>query len=362
MMDLYAVLGVERSATADDIKRAFRRLAHQLHPDKNPGDKQAEERFKEATHAYEVLSDPGARQRYDRMGAAAHAASEPRRTPAGQGVGEVFSEIFGDIFGKRGATVRERGKDRRLELEVDFRTAIFGGEQIVQVTRSQRCSGCRGTGARPGSAPQLCHACGGSGAIHVQQGVLEVNRRCNYCRGRGKIIAAPCAPCQGLGIIETPAQLRVKVPPGVEDGTTLRYAAEGEAGVGGGPPGDLRVVLNVAPHPIFERQGHDLHCELPVPLVDAALGAYVEVPTLDGRVRMRLPPGTQTGRVFRLRGKGVPLAGGEGRGDQHVTIVVEVPQNVGDRERALLEQLRACQSAGSYPRFEEFWQRVRDGD
>ena len=354
MRDFYEVLGVERSADTLAIKSAFRRLAHQFHPDKNPGDRGAEELFKEATQAYEVLTDIGLRERYDRLGPDGINGAARSRA---QSAKDVFSEIFGDIFGRRqGNTVREKGRDRAIEMTVDFRSAILGGERVVEIARGERCNGCRGTGARPGSVPQICHACGGTGGIRVQHSITSVHKLCAYCKGRGKVIGNPCPTCNGEGVSQSKQSIRVSLPAGVHNGAILRFGGEGEAGVGGAAPGDLHVTVTVVPHPVFTRDGEDIQCELPVTLADATLGLAVEVPTLDGRVRMRLPPGTQTGRVFRLRGKGVPRPSGE-RGDQHVRIFVETPTPSSDRERQLMEELARVQQNASYPMRAAFWKK-----
>jgi molecular chaperone DnaJ len=357
MRDLYEVLGIERTADTGAIKSAFRRLAHQFHPDKNPGDRIAEERFKEATHAYEVLSDDGLRERYDRLGLDGLNAGPRTRSQAAK---EVFSEIFGDIFGKRqGVPVREKGRDRSVELTIDFKSAVLGAERTVEVARGDRCDACRGTGAKPGSVPQICHACGGTGGVRVQHTITSMQKVCGFCRGRGKVIGNPCSTCGGDGMTQQKTQLRVTIPPGTENGALIRLSGEGEPGVAGAAPGDLHVTVTVEPHPAFTREGDDLVVELPVTLADAALGLSVEVPTLDGRVRMRLPPGTQTGRVFRLRGKGVPRPGGE-RGDQHVRVFVEVPQPSSDREKKLFEELERVQQDASYPLRAAFWKKLPD--
>lgn len=362
MRDFYEILDVSRDASAGEIKKAYRRLAHKYHPDKNPDDAAAEDRFKEASQAYEVLSDPKKRRKYDRFGPAAFSGSpgwgDVRSSPFGQSVGDVFSEIFGDFFGRKQKSKKERGRDRTYTLSIDFKTAVLGGERSIEVPRNERCSPCSGTGSKPGSSPQICHACGGSGDIRVQQGVLSVSKRCTYCRGRGKIITKPCQHCNGAGTLERMAQLRVRIPAGADNETTLRYAGEGETGHGGGDAGDLRVVLEVQPHPLFTRDGADLHCELPITMVDAALGAQIEVPTLDGKVRMTVPPATQSGSVFRLRGKGIARMSGGGRGDQHVVVVIETPQELGKKERAIVEKLRALEGRSHYPDHAAFWKKA----
>ncbi len=369
MRDLYEVLGVEREASGDEIKRAYRRLAHKYHPDKNPNDPAAEERFKEASVAYEVLSDEDKRRRYDRLGHAGVGTGGDGQgfggfggAAAGAGFGDVFSEIFGDFFGgKKGGKQRERGKDRRFTLAVDWQAAIHGAERTIDVPRTTKCQACSGTGSKPGSAPQICHACGGGGEIKVQQGLFTVSKRCTFCKGRGKIVTHPCKSCDGLGHSEQRTTLKVRVPPGADDGTTLRYPGEGEPGHGGGGPGDLLVVLSVEAHPVFKRQGADILVELPVSVREAALGAQVEVPTIDGRVRMRLPPGTQSGRVFRLRGKGAPALSGGERGDQHVTVVVETPQELTPVEQKIVEQLERLEHERHLPRRAAFWKNFPEG-
>jgi molecular chaperone DnaJ len=357
LRDLYEVLGVARDASADEIKKAYRRLAHKYHPDKNP-EPAAEERFKEASMAYEVLSDPDKRKKYDRLGAAAFGGA---RGPGPGGVppnfGDVFSEIFGDFFGRRDKREKKRGRDRAYSLAVDFRTAVFGGERLIDVMRTQPCRDCGGTGAEPGTAPQLCHACGGSGELKVQQGLFSVTKRCAYCKGRGRIIRKKCKNCEGAGIIDRKAQLKVHVPAGAGEGTVVRYAGEGEPGLNGGSAGDLRVVLRVEPHPIFKRDGADIQIELPVSFRDAVLGAQLVVPTLDGKVKMQLPPGTQSGRVFRLRGKGAPRLDGGERGDQHVTVVVETPQ-LREHERRLVDALANLDDDDHLPRRAAFWREA----
>lgn len=366
MSDYYDVLGVSRGATGDEIKTAYRRLAHKYHPDKNPGDKGAEERFKQTSEAYEVLSDPKKRRQYDRFGRVGGPGlggfGAGQGGAGAQGFGDVFSEIFGDFFGKkRSPHGRERGRDRTYTLNIPFITAALGGEQVIDVVRGTRCEPCSGTGAKPGTSPQLCQACGGSGEIRVQQGLFSVGKRCSYCRGRGRVINDPCKSCKGDGRIDRPTQLKVKIPPGADDGTTLRYSGEGEPGQNGGPPGDLRVVLEVTPHPVLTREGADIHCELPITFIEATLGGQVDVPTLHGRVRMKIPPGTQNGTVLRLRGKGTAKTAGGERGDQHVTVKVEIPQNLNAQERATVQGLSQLDDVRHHPLRQRFWRDVESG-
>lgn len=366
MRDLYEVLDLQRSASQSEIKKAYRKLAHQYHPDKNDGDERAEERFKEISQAYDVLGDEKKRQQYDRFGAAGMRGS-PFSGGAGfngggqgQGFGDVFSEIFGDFFGGRGRPggARTRGSDRTIRLKVDFRTAALGGERTLEIDRNKNCDTCTGTGAKPGSSPQICHACGGSGEIRVQQGLFSVSKRCTYCKAKGRIITEACPTCEGLGSSSKRAQMKVKVPAGADEGTTLRYAREGDPGQGGGAAGDLLIVLEIAAHPFFIRDGADLQCELPIAFTEAALGAQVEVPTLTGKVRMKIPPGTQSGRVFRLRGKGVRKLNDSGTGDQHVSIRVEVPKNLSTADEKRVASLRSLEDEVHYPDRAKFWAAV----
>lgn len=360
MKDPYEVLGVPKTATQAELKKAYRKLAHQLHPDKNPNNPTAEARFKEVTQAYDLLSDDNKRRQYDQFGAGAFdPGSEPfRRGGFGQGFGDVFGDIFSDFFGGRRGRGSERGADRRYSLPIDFHTAIRGGERTIDVPRHQGCDSCAGTGAKPGSSPQICHACGGSGEIRVQQGLFAVGKRCTYCKGRGKVITTPCATCAGDGRVYRQSRLKVRIPPASDDGTTLRYAGEGEPGQGGGAPGDLLVVLQVGDHPLFRRDGADIHLSLPISFTDAALGGQVEVPTLDGKVRMKVPAGTQSGHVFRLRGKGVPRGEGGEPGDQHVTVRVETPTRLTAAQRRVVEELRAVEAPENYPEREAIWRKA----
>ncbi len=351
--DYYQILGVARSASAKEIKRAYRRLAHRYHPDKNTGEPRAEERFKEITEAYDVLGDPERRRRYDRFGAASVGGGRA----AASSFGDVFSEIFADFFGRR-ERGRAAGRDRHETLTVDLRLAVQGGERTLQVLRARRCAACAGTGARPGTAPQICHACGGSGEIRVQQGLLSVSKACGYCKARGRVITDPCPACSGEGHRNEQAQLKVRIPPGTADGTVLRYVGEGEPGGAGGKAGDLRVTIRVEPDPLFRRDGADLFVEVPITFAEAALGAQVEVPTLSGLVRMTIPPGTQSGRVFRLRGKGVPQ--GEGApGDQQVTVIVETPVGLEPAVRQRLTEVAELADERHYPLRSAFRRKVR---
>lgn len=343
--DYYEVLGVERGASDAELKKAYRRLAMKYHPDRNPGDKEAEEKFKEANEAYEVLSDAGKRTAYDQYG---HAGVDPNMGAGGAGFGGAnFSDIFGDVFsdffggargGARGGP--QRGSDLRYTLELDLEEAVRGTTVTIRVPTLAECKTCHGSGAKPGTSPVTCTTCGGIGQVRMQQGFFSVQQTCPRCHGTGKMITDPCTSCQGHGRVEEQKTLSVKVPPGVDTGDRIRLSGEGEAGAAGGPAGDLYVVVNVREHAIFQRDGKNLYCEVPISFTDAALGGELEVPTLDGRVKLKIPEGTQTGKLFRLRGKGVAPVRGGAPGDLMCRVVVETPVNLDKRQRELLEELR----------------------
>jgi molecular chaperone DnaJ len=373
--DYYDVLGVERDATDQQIKSAYRKLALKHHPDRNPGDKKAEEQFKEAAEAYSVLADREKRGVYDRFG---HAGISGAGAGAGfdptifadfsdifGGLGDAFG--FGDIFGtrrRRGGP--QRGSDLRYDLEIAFEESAVGVETTIQIPREEACETCHGSGAAPGTSPETCAQCRGAGQIRYQQGFLTVARPCPNCRGTGKTIAKPCTSCRGAGRVGRDRKLTVKIPPGIATGQRLRLQGEGEHGTAGGPAGDLYVVIHVQEHPFFHREGDDLFCEFPIAFPTLALGGTVKVPTLNGREELHIPSGTQTGTRFKLRGKGMPSVTGRGRGDLHVIAGVSIPKKLTKDQKLLLEELAKTiqpqeldadgEEAGDKP----FFERVKD--
>ena len=341
--DYYEVLGVDRGATLEDIKKSYRRLAFKHHPDRNPGDKQSEELFKEAAEAYEVLRDPQKRQIYDQYG---HAGLQGTGFQGFRGFDDIFSS-FGDIFeeffgfgaGFRSRTRPEQGTDLRYNLTISFLEAAFGKEADLDVPRFESCDRCRGSGVEPGHEPETCQACGGRGQITRSQGFFRISTTCPQCRGAGRLIKNPCTACTGFGRVETTRKIKAHIPPGVTTGTRLRVRGEGEAGLHGGPPGDLYIHIFVESHDLFEREGDDVICRLPVSFVQAALGATLEVPTLEGQETVSIARGTQPGEVIRLRGKGIPHLRGMGRGDQLVVVDVRTPTDLTPRQEELLREL-----------------------
>ena len=341
--DYYDVLGLSKSASIDDIKRAYRKLAVKYHPDKNPGDPDAEEKFKEAAEAYGVLSDEEKRARYDRyghQGLGGMGGFDPNQfADFGDILGDLFG--FGDFFGTRGrrGTRAARGNDLRYDLELDFMEAVFGKDVSLNVPRVVTCTTCTGSGAKPGTQPVTCTGCGGRGQIRYSQGFFAVARTCPQCGGAGKVIKDPCVTCNGAGRVREEKKIAVKIPPGVDDGSRLRVGGEGESGFNGGPAGDLYVFLSVREHPKFTRRDYDVHSEQTVSVTQAVLGAEVKTETIDGMETLRVPAGTQPNQVFRLRNKGVPFLDGSGRGDHYVHVAVRIPTSLGDEQRRLFTQL-----------------------
>jgi len=371
--DYYEILGVQRDAGEAELKKAYRKLALEYHPDRNPDDPDAEDRFKEISEAYAVLADPEKRRAYDRFGHAGlgGAGGAPDFGDLGS-FSDLFNDLFGDVFGmgRRGGRAGrgQRGADLRYNLEIELLDVLEGMEATLRIPKMRGCETCSGSGARPGTRPETCSTCRGTGQMVFQQGFFRVARPCDACGGSGETIRDPCRDCRGTGRLEGEQTIQIKVPAGVEDGSRLRLAGEGEAGLNGGPPGDLYVVIRVRPHTLFERDGTDLHCEVPVSFVQAALGAEIEVPTLEGKVKMTIPEGTQSGKVLRLRGKGVPPLRPRSepsqldklRGDLYVRIFVEVPTKLNQRQRQLLEEFAAESGDDASPHTRSFLDKLKD--
>ncbi|MFQ5766704.1 MAG: molecular chaperone DnaJ [Acidobacteriota bacterium] len=346
--DYYEVLGVARNASLQDIKKAYRSLAVRYHPDRNQGDPEAEERFKEASEAYQVLSDQEQRQRYDTYGHAGVPGGGGFNPDSFTDFNDILGNIFADFFGRerRRSARAVRGQDLRYDMEIEFMEAIRGVETHIRIPRTETCPGCSGSGAASPADVVTCSTCGGAGEVRFAQGFFSVSRDCPGCGGAGRKVKHPCRDCRGRGVVQRERKLSLRIPPGVDDGSRLRLAGEGEGGRRGGPPGDLYVFLRVAEHPHFRREGLDIHCRLPITFSQAALGAEIRVPTVDGKANLKIPAGAQSGESFRLRGKGVPRLNGRGRGDQIVTIQVKTPRRLSRRARALLEELAAEESGG----------------
>jgi len=366
--DYYEVLGVTRTCDEKELKVSYRKLAMQFHPDRNNGDREAEMKFKEVSEAYEALRDPQKRAAYDRFG---HAAFE---NGGGAGAGfnadfassmsNIFDDIFGDMMGRRGGNSRggrERGTDLRYNMEITLEEAYAGKTADVEVPTKIVCKTCSGTGAKRGSAPKPCPTCEGAGRIRAAQGFFSIERTCPACQGRGEVITDPCPDCSGAGRVTEERKLSVSIPAGIEDGTRIRLAGEGEAGSRGGPAGDLYIFLAIKPHEFFQRDGADIFCRVPVSVTTAALGGEFEVPTIDGgKTRVRVPDGTQTGKQFRLKNKGMPVLRTSRVGDMYIQVVVETPRNLSRRQRELLEEFEKTSSAETHPDSSGFFTRVRD--
>ncbi|MFC3053659.1 molecular chaperone DnaJ [Kordiimonas pumila] len=369
--DYYELLGVGKGADEAALKKAFRKAAMQHHPDRNPGDQEAEKKFKEIGEAYDVLKDPNKRAAYDRYG---HAAFENGMGGAGGGAGaggfdfsDVFEEFFGDFMGggggrrRRGGPQAGRGSDMRFNLEITLEDAFLGKTDKITIPTSVACDPCGGSGAEPGSKPEVCDTCGGHGKVRANQGFFMVERTCPKCHGTGSIIANPCKSCRGAGRVNKEKTLQVKIPQGVEEGTRIRLTGEGEAGTRGAPAGDLYIFLSIKPHPFFKRDADMLYCQVPIPMSTAALGGHIDVPTIEGkRARVKIPEGTQSGRQFRLRGKGMPELNGGFTGDMIIETVVETPENMTKRQRELLEEFAAEGGDQVSPRSEGFFAKVKD--
>jgi molecular chaperone DnaJ len=368
--DYYEVLGVNRDASEEEIKKAYRKLAMKWHPDRNPDNPKAEEHFKEVKEAYEILSDPQKRAAYDQFG---HAGVDPTAAAAGasgfraggfDSFADAFGDIFSDIFGGgRARSTVYRGADLRYNLEISLEEAARGTEARIRIPAMEECDTCHGSGARPGTSPSTCPTCHGHGQVRLQQGFFSIQQTCPRCHGAGKIVTSPCPACSGAGRVKRHKTLSVKIPSGVDEGDRIRLSGEGEAGVNGGPPGDLYVVIHLKPHPVFRRDHNDLHCEMPVSITTAALGGEIEIPTLDGYARIKIPPGTQTGQMFRLRGKGIRGVRSSSPGDLICHVVVETPVNLTPRQKELLLELEAInqKSGGRHnPRAKSWMEKVRE--
>ena len=366
--DLYDILGVNRDASDEDIKKSYRKLAMKFHPDRNPDSKDAEEKFKEAKGAYEILSDPEKRRAYDAYG---HAGINPQMGggPGGEGFGgfsEAFGDIFGEIFGGRGGRGGQqvyRGADLRYNMDITLEQAARGTETKIRIPSLDECGTCHGSGAKPGTQPKTCHTCNGQGQVRMQQGFFSIQQTCPTCHGTGKVIPDPCAVCSGSGRVKNHKTLSVKIPAGVDDGDRIRLSGEGEAGVNGGPPGDLYVVVQLKPHAVFQRDGADLHCEMPISFSIAALGGEIHIPTLDGEAKIKIPAETQSGQVFRLRGKGIRPVRQTSAGDLMCHVVVETPVRLTDRQKEILRELEEINSRDGdkhNPRAKSFMDKVKN--
>jgi molecular chaperone DnaJ len=369
--DYYEVLGVTRTATEQEIKSAYRKLALQYHPDRNPDNPNAEERFKECTEAYTILADSNKRANYDRFGHAGvngmgAGGFDPTIFQDFGDLGDILGSIFGmgDIFGGMGGgrrrTWAQRGGDLRQDLSLAFEEAVFGTEKRVQVRRHEACEACDGSGVAPGHGPATCRTCGGRGQVRYQQGFFSIARTCTACQGRGSVITDPCKTCRGEGRQVRERTIEVKVPAGVEHGTRIRYAAQGEAGTHGGPAGDLYVVLHVQEHPMFEREGQNLHCAVPISFAQAALGAELEIPTLEGPEKLKIPEGTQSGTVFKIRHRGVPVLNGRGKGDLYIEVKVHTPARLNKRQRELLQEFGGTEGVENKPERSTILSKVKD--
>ena len=364
--DYYEVLGVNRDAPEDEIKKSFRKLAMKFHPDRNPDNPKAEEQFKEAKEAYEILTDANKRQAYDQYG---HAGVDPSQGMAGGagmgGFGDAFSDIFGEIFGGGRGGGRQgvyRGADLRYNLEIGLEEAARGTDTKIRIPTMDECATCNGSGAKPGTQPQTCTTCNGRGEVRMQQGFFSLQQTCPRCHGSGKMVATPCGTCQGAGRVKNQKTLSVKIPAGVDEGDRIRLTGEGEHGVSGGPSGDLYVVIHIKAHQVFTREHSDLHCEMPVSFTTAALGGEIEIPTLDGHAKIKIPQETQSGQVFRLRGKGIKGLRSTNHGDLMCHVVVETPVRLTERQKELLRELDHInsQDARHNPRAKSWMDKVRE--
>ena len=363
--DYYETLGVSKSATKEELKKAYRKLAQKYHPDKNPGNQPAEEKFKEISEAYEILSDAERRAQYDRFGHAGANMGGANPFEGAGGFGDIFGDVFSEFFGgngggRRGGTSRgERGSDLSYNMELSFEQAAFGYSTELVIPRLEECGQCSGSGAKSSKDVEVCTVCSGTGSQRIQQGFFSVATACSNCRGTGKIIRTPCATCHGRGRINARKKLKVSIPAGVDTGARVKLTGEGEAGVAGGPRGDLYLIIRVLEHAIFEREGYDIYCQVPISITQAAIGSEIEVPTLDGRAKLTVIAGTQNQQVFRLRNKGIQRLQRTERGDLYVRILVEVPTNLNKEQKKLLEQFAAISGEDTTPIKKGFMDKLK---
>jgi molecular chaperone DnaJ len=359
--DYYEVLGVTRDTSPEDIKKAYRQCALKYHPDRNPDDPSSEEKFKECTEAYQILSDTEKRGRYDRFGHNAPGGFGGSGDFGSINLEDIFGDLFGDFFGGGNRRSRRyRGVDLRYDLKITFMESYKGTEKEIIVPKNVPCDKCEGSGAKPGTTPATCPVCEGQGQVRYQQGFFSISRTCHRCGGAGKVILDPCGDCRGTGMVEEEKKLNVKIPAGIDTGHRLRLQGEGEMSEKGGVPGDLHVVINMEEHPIFDRHGDDLLIELPISFPQASLGDEVEVPSPEEPVNMKIPSGTQSGKIFRLRGKGMPLLNGRGNGDLHIRTFIEVPTKLSDEQKQVLENFAEISGKDIHPQAKSFWQKVAD--
>lgn len=370
--DYYEVLGVSKGSSDDEIKKAYRKLAKKYHPDMNPGDKEAEQKFKEVNEAYDVLSDSDKKAKYDAYG---HAAFDPSAGGgAGFGgfgdfgfdIGDIFSSFFGGSSGGSRRNGPVRGDDINVRVTLSFEEAVFGVKKEVSFNKIQKCGSCSGSGAETGSAPKTCTTCGGSGQVRVQQrtplGMMQTTRQCDSCHGTGKIIEKPCHECRGAGYVRVSKKLDVNIPAGIDDGQRIALRGQGSDGRNGGPAGDLNIIVSVRPHAVFERDGYDLYCEVPITYAEATLGAEIEVPTLEGKQKYTIPEGTQTGTMFTLRQKGVQYVNSKSRGNLNITVIVEVPKNLSEEQKNLLRKFADSCGDKNYTKRTKFFKKFFKGN
>jgi molecular chaperone DnaJ len=362
--DYYEVLGVTRGASDQELKAAYRKLAMQYHPDRNPGNAEAEEKFKQCSEAYQVLADPDKRAAYDRYGHAGVSSGFGGNGDPFAGMpdlGDIFGDLFGfNVGGGRKASRTQKGRDVRFDKTIEFDEAVFGKEMDIAIRRLEACPDCRSTGSADVRGPATCPQCQGHGQVRYQQGFFSIARTCNVCGGMGTVISNPCTNCRGDGRVQREHNIKVSIPAGVEEGTRIRYQGEGDAGRFGGPPGDLYIVLSVKPHQFFERDGNDLHCVLPISFPQAALGTELQIPTLEGETALKIPEGTQSGKEFRLRGKGVPYLNERGRGDLIVQVAVQTPKKLTRIQRELLRQLGDTLAIENIPTSRRLFDKVKE--